>query len=61
MASALRFGLIGSGYMGRAYAIDLLAVAATFGADYRAECSLPAEHSLSQARAAAAVNQAVHG
>jgi hypothetical protein len=47
--------------MGRAHAIALQAVAATFSADCRAECSLPAEHSLSQARAASAAKQAVHG
>jgi predicted dehydrogenase len=35
----LRFGLIGSGYMGRAHAIALHSVAATFGADYAVECA----------------------
>ena len=40
MASArLRFGLIGSGYMGRAHAIALHSAAAAFGADYAVECA----------------------
>ena len=38
MAAPLRFGLIGSGYMGRAHAIALHSAAAAFGADYAVGC-----------------------
>lgn len=53
MASPLRFGLIGSGFMGRAHSIALHSVAATFGADYRVECAVLADYSLQQAQKAA--------
>ncbi len=53
MAAPLRFGLIGSGFMGRAHSIALHSVAATFGADYRVECAVLADHSLQQAQQAA--------
>ena len=49
MASPLRFGLIGSGFMGRAHSIALHSVAPTFGAEYRVECAVLAD--VSQARA----------
>ena len=54
MAAPLRFGLIGSGYMGRAHAIALHGAAATFGADYVVECALLADATPEQAKRAAA-------
>jgi predicted dehydrogenase len=53
MGPALKFGLIGAGYMGRAHAIALHAVAATFGAAYRTECAMLADQSLATAQRAA--------
>ena len=53
MAATLRFGLIGSGFMGRAHAIALHAVGATFGADYRVECEMLADSSAQRASHAA--------
>jgi len=53
MAARLRFGLIGSGYMGRAHAIALHSVAAAFGADYAVECVTIADVTAERARAAA--------
>jgi predicted dehydrogenase len=53
MAATLRFGLIGSGFMGRAHAIALHAVGATFGADYRVECEMLADSSAQRAGQAA--------
>jgi len=54
MAARLRFGLIGSGYMGRAHAIALHSVAAAFGADYAVECLTLADVTPERAREAAA-------
>ena len=54
MAARLRFGLIGSGYMGRAHAIALHSVAAAFGADYAVECRTLADVTPERAREAAA-------
>jgi predicted dehydrogenase len=53
MTPPLRFGLIGSGYMGRAHAIALHSAAAAFGADYAVECAMLADSSPQQAREAA--------
>jgi predicted dehydrogenase len=53
MAAPLRFGLIGSGYMGRAHAIALQGAAATFGADYVVECVVLADATSEQAKRAA--------
>lgn len=53
MAPAIRFGLIGSGFMGRAHTIALQSVAATFGPDYRVECVSLADASPERARDAA--------
>lgn len=53
MAPALSFGLIGSGFMGRAHSIALHSVAATFGAEYQVECALIADTSSERASAAA--------
>ena len=49
----LRFGLIGSGYMGRAHAIALHSAAAAFGADYAVECVTLADATMERAREAA--------
>src|SRR5688572_23393008 len=54
MAASLRFGLIGSGFMGRAHSIALHSVAATFGADFRVECAALADNSTERAQQAAA-------
>jgi len=53
MAAPLRFGLIGSGYMGRAHAIALHSAAAAFGADYAVECATLADVTPERARQAA--------
>jgi predicted dehydrogenase len=53
MAARLRFGLIGSGYMGRAHAIALHSVAAAFGGDYAVECTTLADVTPERARQAA--------
>jgi predicted dehydrogenase len=53
MAAALRFGLIGAGYMGRAHAIALKGVAAAFGEDYAVDCAVLADHTLESAQQAA--------
>jgi predicted dehydrogenase len=53
MAAAIRFGLIGSGFMGRAHAIALHSAAATFGADYAVECVLLADTTAERAGLAA--------
>jgi predicted dehydrogenase len=53
MAQALKAGLIGSGFMGRAHAIALHSVGATFGSDYRVECAVLADVSEPVARQAA--------
>ena len=50
MAARLRFGLIGSGYMGRAHAIALHSVAAAFGGDYAVECATLADVTPERAR-----------
>jgi predicted dehydrogenase len=50
----LRFGLIGSGYMGRAHAIALHSVGAAFGPDYAVECALLADATPESAQHAAA-------
>jgi predicted dehydrogenase len=52
--AALRFGLIGSGFMGRAHSIALHSVAATFGADYRVDCVALADNTPQRATEAAA-------
>jgi predicted dehydrogenase len=52
-APRLRFGLIGSGYMGRAHAIALHSAAAAFGADYAVECATLADATPERAREAA--------
>jgi predicted dehydrogenase len=52
-APRLRFGLIGSGYMGRAHAIALHSAAAAFGADYAVECATLADATPERARDAA--------
>jgi predicted dehydrogenase len=52
--SPLRFGLIGSGYMGRAHAIALHSVGAAFGRDYAVECALLADATPESAQQAAA-------
>jgi predicted dehydrogenase len=52
--AVLRFGLIGSGFMGRAHAIALHSVGATFGADYRVECTMLADAQPQRAEQAAA-------
>jgi predicted dehydrogenase len=52
MAAAIRFGLIGSGFMGRAHSIALHSVAATFGADYAVECVVLADNTAERARQA---------
>ncbi|HKU14872.1 MAG TPA: Gfo/Idh/MocA family oxidoreductase [Steroidobacteraceae bacterium] len=49
----LGFGLIGSGYMGRAHAIALHSAAAAFGADYAVECVTLADTTAERARQAA--------
>ena len=49
----LRFGLIGSGYMGRAHAIALHSAAAVFGADYAVECVTLADATAQRAQEAA--------
>jgi predicted dehydrogenase len=54
MTAAIRFGLIGSGFMGRAHSIALHSVAATFGADYAVECVVLADGTAERAREAAA-------
>ncbi len=51
---AIRFGLIGSGFMGRAHSIALHSVAATFGADYAVDCVSLADATPERAREAAA-------
>lgn len=51
--AAVRFGLIGSGFMGRAHSIALHSVAATFGADFATDCVVLADHSADRAREAA--------
>lgn len=53
MAKPLRFGLIGSGYMGRAHAIALHSAAAAFGPDYAVECVTLADATPEKAREAA--------
>jgi predicted dehydrogenase len=53
MTVPLRFGLVGSGFMGRAHSIALHSVAATFGADYAVDCVVLADHSAERAREAA--------
>lgn len=53
MARALRAGLIGSGFMGRAHAIAMHSVGATFGADYGVDCAALADTSASAAAKAA--------
>jgi predicted dehydrogenase len=53
MKAPLRFGLIGSGFMGRAHSIALHSVAATFGADYAVDCVVLADYSAERAREAA--------
>jgi predicted dehydrogenase len=53
MARTLGIGLIGSGFMGRAHAIAMHSVAATFGADYRVSCAVLADVAPQSARAAA--------
>jgi len=53
MTAAIRFGLIGSGFMGRAHSIALHSVAATFGADYAVECVVLADGTAERAREAA--------
>jgi predicted dehydrogenase len=53
MAARLRFGLIGSGYMGRAHAIALHSVAAAFGSDCAVECVALAEVTPQRAQQAA--------
>jgi predicted dehydrogenase len=53
MAARLRFGLIGSGYMGRAHAIALHSVAAAFGGDYAVECATLADVTSERAKQAA--------
>jgi predicted dehydrogenase len=53
MATGLKFGLIGSGFMGRAHAIALHGVAPTFGADYAVECTILADQPLDRAQKAA--------
>jgi len=53
MAAAIRFGLIGSGFMGRAHSIALHSVAATFGADYAVDCVVLADTTAERARDAA--------
>ena len=52
--AALRFGLIGSGFMGRAHSIALHSVAATFGAPYQVECAVLADATPQRAQQAAA-------
>jgi predicted dehydrogenase len=52
--AALRFGLIGSGFMGRAHSIALHSVAATFGQDYQVHCAVLADESPQRAQQAAA-------
>jgi predicted dehydrogenase len=53
MTTALRVGLIGAGYMGRAHAIALHSVGATFGPRYAVECAVLADHSVESATSAA--------
>ncbi len=53
MAAPVRFGLIGSGFLGRAHSIALHSVAATFGADYAVECTVLADGTAERAREAA--------
>src|SRR5690606_15424939 len=53
MAAALRAGLIGSGFMGRAHAIAMHSVGPTFGAEYQIECVLLADTSPASAQRAA--------
>jgi predicted dehydrogenase len=53
MAAAIRIGLIGSGFMGRAHSIALHSVAATFGADFAVECAALADNTADRAREAA--------
>jgi predicted dehydrogenase len=53
MNTALRVGLIGAGYMGRAHAIALHSVGATFGPRYAVECAALADHSAQSAASAA--------
>jgi predicted dehydrogenase len=53
MATAIRFGLIGSGFMGRAHSIALHSVAATFGVDFAVECTVLADATAERARQAA--------
>lgn len=45
--------MIGAGYMGRAHAIALHAVGATFGPQYEAACTTLADHSIESAQQAA--------
>ena len=52
-AQPLRIGLIGAGYMGRAHAIALHGVGATFGPEYATECVALADHSPESAQRAA--------
>ena len=54
MATAIRFGIIGSGFMGRAHSIALHSVAATFGPDFHVDCVALADASAERARQAAA-------
>lgn len=53
MSPPLQLALIGSGFMGRAHAIAMHSVAATFGADYRVECAVLADNTDAAARQAA--------
>ncbi len=53
MAAPIRFGLIGSGFMGRAHSIALHSVAATFGPEFAVECTVLADNTADRAREAA--------
>ncbi len=54
MAKAIRFGIIGSGFMGRAHSIALHSVGATFGPEYHVECAALADVSAERASQSAA-------
>ena len=54
MSTPIRFGIIGSGFMGRAHSIALHSVAATFGPEYGVTCAALADVSGERARQAAA-------
>ena len=54
MSTPIRFGIIGSGFMGRAHSIALHSVAATFGPEYGVICAALADVSGERARQAAA-------